>query len=116
MPGSVPPGGFPPAGEPGVGSSSPPVPISSVALGSGVAEPTVLDLRQYALRHIGPKAVVFPDTPGASFTVLNRTDMVARPLPQANIPNSSDFVSGSWTGRLLDAGDGKLTFPNKEAS
>ncbi|HTX32243.1 MAG TPA: hypothetical protein VMD09_12750 [Solirubrobacteraceae bacterium] len=81
-----------------------------------IAEPTVLDLRNYALRHIGPKAVVWPDTPAQEFTVLNRSDMVARPLPQANIPNSADFASGAWNGRLYDAADGKIVWPNKEAS
>ncbi len=81
-----------------------------------VIEPTVLDLSAYSIRLIGPKAVVYPDTPGASFTVLNRTDLVARPLPQANLPATADFASGQWTGRINDAGDAKIIWPNKEAS
>jgi hypothetical protein len=78
--------------------------------------PANRNLRSYTLRHIGPKAVVFPDTIGQSFTVLNRTDMVARPLPVANIPDNAHFASGTWNGRLFDAGDASIVWPNKEAS
>ena len=83
---------------------------------SPIAEPTVLDLRAYTLRLIGPHSVVFPTTPGTAYTVLNRNDLVARPLPSSQLPTSADFVSGTWNARLFDAGDGKFTFPNKEAS
>jgi hypothetical protein len=42
--------------------------------------------------------------------------MVARPLPSDPSPESRDFASGSWTGRLDDAGEMAITFPNSEAS
>lgn len=81
-----------------------------------LVQPTVLDLRRYTLRHVGPKAVVFPVALAGSTTILARNDMVARPLPSSNVPYSPDFASGSWTGRLYDAGQSQLVFPNKEAS
>jgi hypothetical protein len=79
-------------------------------------EPTVLSLNRYALRRVGPRAAVFPTSPVPNFSVLQVATMVARPLPTSNAPNSPDFASGSWTGRLVVAGEMALTFPNKEAS
>ena len=83
---------------------------------SPVTQPTVLDLQGYQIRHIGPKALLWPDTIGSQFTVLARTDLIARPLPQSNLPYTNDFVSGTWTNRVNDAGDAKFIWPNKEAS
>lgn len=90
-------------------------------------EPVVLEGRGYALRHIGPSPSIYPPAPGSalttsppvaltSYVVLQQPQMVARDLPMSNAPNSPDFVSGEWTGRLIDSGDFTLIFPNKEAS
>lgn len=79
-------------------------------------EPVVAQGNRYTLRHIGPRAAVWPTSPNPDITVLNRTDMVARPLPSSSLPSSPDFVSGTWNGRLGDAGDGMLLFPNTIAS
>lgn len=82
-------------------------------------EPVVLEGRSYALRHIGPQSHLYPQgvpIAQSTYTVLNQTTMVGRALPMADMPNSTDFVSGSWTGRVNDAGEFTLTFPNKEAS
>jgi hypothetical protein len=81
-------------------------------------EPVVVQQDQIRIRHIGPKASVWPGAPVAleEFTVLSRTDMVARPLPISNVPGTRDFVSGSWTLRLDDAGEATLVFPNTDAS
>jgi hypothetical protein len=81
-----------------------------------VAEPTVLTGDGYTLRHVGPGADVWPNTPGSQYTLLQRNDMVARPLPSSPLPTSPDLVTGSWTGRLGDSGEATLTFPNKIAS
>ena len=83
---------------------------------SPLIEPTVLDLRKYSMRHIGPAADVWPTSPAPLLTLLGCTTMVARPIPVQNLPNSPDFASGQWTGRLNDAGDFTLTWPNATAS
>lgn len=77
-------------------------------------EPVVLQQDKIKIRHIGPKAEVWPGAPVSvkEYTVLARSDMVARELPSSGLPTSPDFVSGSWTGRLGDAGEASLTFPN----
>lgn len=85
-------------------------------IAAGIGEPTTLSGDNYKIRHIGPAAVVWPDSPAARTTVLGCTTMVARPLPSSNLPTSADLVTGSWTGRLGDSGESTLTFPNKEAS
>jgi hypothetical protein len=61
-------------------------------------EPVSLAQDKVTIRHIGPKAAVWPNAPGSvkQFTVLQNTTMVARPLPVANVPASQDFVSGSY--------------------
>lgn len=79
-------------------------------------EPVVLAGDYYSLRLIGPQDAVWPTTPNAPVTVLANDSMVARPLPMSNLTSSPDFVSGNWIGRLGDAGEGSLTFPNKDAS
>ena len=81
-------------------------------------EPVVLEGRTYQLRHIGPKAQIWPQPPVAvsTYALLNQSAMVARSLPWSNQPNSADWVTGQWTGRLNDSSDFTLTFPNKEAS
>ncbi|MBV8930088.1 MAG: hypothetical protein JO152_13280, partial [Mycobacteriaceae bacterium] len=83
---------------------------------SPIVEPTVLRGQRYTIRHVGPRAAVWPTTPNAPLTVLARKDMVARWLPVSPAPDSADFVSGSWTGRLGDAGDGTFVFPNANSS
>jgi hypothetical protein len=83
---------------------------------SPIFEPTVQEFRRTTFRLVGPRALVFPTALEANVAVLARTDMVARPLPVADLPHSPDFASGSWTGRLGDAADGTLTWPNKEAT
>ncbi|HZV74580.1 MAG TPA: hypothetical protein VFF79_12755 [Conexibacter sp.] len=67
----------------------------------------VLDSRPYRLRHIRPQA--------GGTTVLN-TAMGFEWLPSNPTPMSRDFASGHWTGRLGDAGEFQLTFPNTLAS
>ena len=88
-------------------------------------EPVVLEGRGYEIRLVGPEADVWPgSTPGVAappvalttYAVLNQPAMSARRLPMTNSPNSPDMVSGEWTGRINDAGDFQLVFPNKEAS
>lgn len=79
-------------------------------------EPVVAQADGYTLRLIGPKAAVWPTTPAAPVAVLARTDMVARPLPSSSLPSDPNFVSGSWSGRLGDAGDGTFVFPNATAA
>lgn len=83
---------------------------------SPARESVVIAGDSFSLRHIGPRADVWPDSPAADITVLGRTDMVARPLPSSNLPSSPDFVSGSYTLRLGDSGEAMLTFPNTVAS
>lgn len=79
-------------------------------------EPITLDGHAYTLRHVGPRSAVWPQSPAANVAVLACTTMVARPLPSSNIPTDRDFAAGSWTGRLDDAGEASVTFPNAEAS
>ena len=79
-------------------------------------EPVVLDGHTYLLRHVGPRDQVWLQSPATEITVLNRTDMVARPLPAAPDPASPDFQTGDYDLRLSDMGDFTITFPNKEAS
>ncbi|MGH3260831.1 MAG: hypothetical protein ACRDNS_02435, partial [Trebonia sp.] len=73
---------------------------------------------RFSVRHIGPKAAIWPDAPGSvqEFTLLGCATMVARPLPCSDVPGSPDLISGTWTGRLGDAGEIQLTFPNVAAS
>lgn len=59
---------------------------------------------------------MFPAALAANATFLNRTDMVAKPLPASQLPTSPDFVNGSYNMRLMDAGDCQLFFPNGVAS
>lgn len=79
-------------------------------------EPVVLPVDRYSLRHIGPKALVWPQTPSAPVTVLARTDMVARLLPSSPLPNDPDLVTGAFTNRLNDSGEASFTFPNSVSS
>jgi hypothetical protein len=81
-------------------------------------EPVVLQQDQVKIRLIGPKASVWPAPPAdvQTFSVLGCDTMVARPLPVSNVPASPDFVSGYWTGRLDDAGEAQLVFPNATSS
>ena len=79
-------------------------------------EPTTIAGQRCRLRHIGPRDAVFATSPATDRTVLGRTDMVARPLPVSDVPGSPDFVSGSYTLRLDDAGEASLLFPNAVAS
>jgi hypothetical protein len=81
-----------------------------------IFEPTVLQPDQVKLRHIGPRAAVWPTSPAQDVTVLGRTDMVARPLPVSNVPANADFASGSWTTRLDDSGECSFVFPNVVSS
>jgi hypothetical protein len=67
----------------------------------------VLDSRPYRIRHIQPQA--------GGTTVL-ATAMGGEWLPSNPTPMSRDFASGQWTGRLGDAGDFELIFPNTLAS
>jgi hypothetical protein len=62
--------------------------------------------------------VIWPQTAtpvSPEFQVLSKL-LVARPLPMSADIASPDFVSGNWAGRLDDAGDCSLLFPNREAS
>lgn len=79
-------------------------------------EPVVLQGDKYAIRHVGPRGAVWVNSPAANIPVLGRPDMVARWLPSSNQPDSPDFATGSWTGRLGDSGESTITFPNGEAS
>jgi len=81
-----------------------------------IFEPTVLQSDQIKLRHIGPRAAVWPTSPAQDATVLGRTDMVARPLAISNVPANPDFASGSWTTRLDDSGECSFVFPNTTSS
>lgn len=89
--------------------------MSAIAA-SGKGEPVVIAGEKYSVRHIGPAFAIWPDTPAPQFSVLAASTMVARPLPMSNLPSSPDLASGSWTGRLGDAGEAILTFPNATAS
>ncbi|MHB1950256.1 MAG: hypothetical protein ACYCQK_02125 [Acidiferrobacteraceae bacterium] len=77
-------------------------------------EPVVAQQDAYTLRHIGPKAAVWPDAPGSvqTFALLGQSAMVARPLRSPDTPASAAFVSGSWTVRVEDAGECQIVFPN----
>jgi len=70
------------------------------------------------LRHIGPLSSIWPAPPAdvSTFALLGQSAMVARKLPISNVPATPDFVSGSWTGRLGDAGEATLLFPNATSS
>jgi hypothetical protein len=78
-------------------------------------EPILARGDRFELRHVGPLSSVWPTSPNAPVTVLARTDMISRPLPMSQLPGSPDFVSGTWNGRLGDAGDATLVFPNGPA-
>lgn len=81
-------------------------------------EPVVIAGQRYAIRQVGLPSVLYPQTAtpiSPEIQVLSKL-LIARPLPASSLPSSPDFVSGSWTGRLGDAGDMQLQFPNKEAS
>ena len=81
-------------------------------------QPVVAGQDRFAVRLVGPKAAVWPSAPESvqQFAVLNAATMVARPLPYSDVPGSPDLISGSWTGRLGDAGELALQFPNVPAS
>lgn len=67
-----------------------------------------VDARRYRIRH------VYPD-PAGTVTFLGRT-YSGTFLPTSFAKDSTDFVEGSWTRRLGDAGEWELTFPNVAAS
>lgn len=67
-----------------------------------------VDARRYRIRH------VYPD-PAGTVTVLGRT-YAGTFLPTSFAKDSSDFVEGSWTRRMGDAGEWELLFPNVAAS
>jgi hypothetical protein len=73
--------------------------------------------RGYTLRHVGPMPEIWPTPPTLSpmLSMLNQSQMMSRPMPQSDVPGSPAFDSGQWTGRLLDAGDGNVVFPNSIA-
>lgn len=81
-------------------------------------EPVILQQDKVTLRHVGPKSAIWPAPPAgvSTFALLNQAAMIARPLPVSDVPASQDFVSGSWTGRLGDAGEAQLVFPNATSS
>lgn len=83
-----------------------------------VFEPCVIEGHSYTLRHVGPQSTIWPNPPVAvtPYVVLNQPSMVCRSLPMANVPNSTDFATGTWTARMNDSGEFSITFPNKEAS
>ena len=68
----------------------------------------VSDGRRYRIRHVKPD-------PAGSTVVLGITYGFEW-LPADPAPHSKDLASGSWTGRLGDAGEFQLTFPNTTAS
>lgn len=67
----------------------------------------------YRLRHIHPTAR-FPSE-GATTTVLGRPYGFTE-LPISGLPGGEDLVEGGWTGRLGDAGEFTLSFPNAAGS
>jgi hypothetical protein len=86
----------------------------------GYRQQEVLLPGRYMLRHIAPKqpseggpGIVAPL--GAGFTVLGQT-LYAAPLPVSRLPDSPDFHEGQYTLRMFDAGEGDLTFPNRDSS
>jgi hypothetical protein len=83
-----------------------------------VAEPVTLQPEKVSLRHVGPRAVVWPGvtTPiGPSAAVLTQT-LYARPLPFAELTSSPDVANGSYTTRLEDAGEFQIVVPNAVSS
>lgn len=73
----------------------------------------VIDGRGFVLRHVAPTAS-WPSE-GGTATVLGRTYGFTV-LPMSHLPTSPDLVEGSYTGRLGDAGEFSLTFPNVAGS
>lgn len=71
------------------------------------AQLEIADGRRYRLRHVKPAA--------AGIVVLGQT-FGFQWLPADPQPHSKDLASGSWTGRLGDAGEFSLIFPNTTAS
>lgn len=67
-----------------------------------------VDARRYRIRH------VYPDAAG-TVTFLGRA-YAGTFLPTSFAKDSSDFVEGSWTRRMGDAGEWELLFPNVAAS
>jgi len=67
-----------------------------------------VDARRYRIRH------VYPDAAG-TVTFLGRA-YGGKFLPTSFAKDSSDFVEGSWTRRMGDAGEWELQFPNVAAS
>ena len=74
---------------------------------------TVVDARGFRLRHITPTAT-WPSE-GGTATLLGRTYGFTE-LPMSHLPESPDLVEGSYTGRLGDAGEFSLSFPNVASS
>lgn len=66
----------------------------------------VIDARGHRLRHVAPGA-----GEGATVTLLGRTYGFVE-LPVSALPTSPDFVEGTYTHRLGDAGEFSVTFPN----
>lgn len=73
----------------------------------------VTDARRHRIRHIRPYEPGIGLTAGA--TVLG-VQMGFEELPISPVPAAPDFSEGTWTGRLGDAGEGGVTFPNRTAS
>lgn len=84
----------------------------STAIGT-LRAPTVVDGRGFSLRHIAPTATWASE--GATATLLGRTYGFTV-LPMDHSPSSPDLVEGSYTGRLGDAGEFTLSFPNVAGS
>jgi hypothetical protein len=76
----------------------------------------VLDARAHALRHIGTAADLYPQGGAPASTTVLGAALVPRNLPTSHIAGSPDLAQGSYTGRLGDAGEFTLTFPNEAAS
>jgi hypothetical protein len=73
-----------------------------------------VDARRHRLRHIKPYAAGQGLVESAQ-TIFGRA-YAFEELPISELPSSRDFSEATWTGRLLDAGELEVTFPNKEAS
>ncbi len=67
----------------------------------------------YRLRHIHPTTRFASE--GATTTVLGRSYGFTE-LPVSTLPGGEDLVEGGWTGRLGDAGEFTLSFPNAAGS
>lgn len=78
-------------------------------MSTAVLVPTVIDGRGFRLRHIAPTARFASQ--GATATILGRSYGFTE-LPIGHLPTSAGLVDGTYTGRLGDAGEARLTFPN----